>query len=171
MLRKGIVSAQNGKISFSIEQLLKTCEVSFEDTPYILFKSPKESRPYVTVLFWACALKEGKCPDFKHLDAIGKEVTINRVKIKIDVDAVFAPARYVLYLMDCCSGSAVCNSDLKLGGEEDNQLATTMSILCNPRRHRVTPIRVPLKRPCGLQGTIEKKKKDSQTTFCVFFDC
>ena len=84
------------------------------------------------------------------------------MEIKIDIDAVFEPARYVLYLMDNCSGSAVRNRHLKLGNEGDKRLAAIMSILCNPCRCRITPTRVPLKRPCILQATIEdKKKKDS----------
>ena len=119
LLRKAIISARKGKISFSNEQLLKACEVLFEDTPYIVFKSPKESRPYVTVPFWACDPQKEKCSVLKHLDAVRKEVAVDRVEIKIDIDAVFAPARYVLYLMDNCSGSAVRNRHLKLGNEED----------------------------------------------------
>ena len=84
------------------------------------------------------------------------------MEIKIDIDAVFVPARYVLYLMDNCSGSAVRNRHLKLGDEKDKQLAAIMSILCNPCRRCITPTRVSLKRPCILQATInEKKKKDS----------
>ena len=94
-----------------------------------------------------------------------------RVEIKIDIDAVFAPARYVLYLIDNISGSAVLNRHLKLGDKEDKQLAVIMSVLCNHRRRRITPTRVLLKRPCILQATIEdKKKKDSYAKFCVFFD-
>ena len=55
-----------------------------------------------------------------------KEVAADRVEIKIDINAVFAPARYVLYLMDNCSGSAVRNRHLKLGKEENKQLAALM---------------------------------------------
>ena len=82
------------------------------------------------------------------------------MEIKIDIDAVFAPARYVLYLMDNCCGSAVRNRHLKLGNEEGKQLAAIMSILCNPCRCRINPTRVPLKRPCILQATIEEKKEE-----------
>ena len=45
--------------------------------------------------------------------------------------------------MDNCSGTAVRNRHLKLGGEEGKQLAAIMSILCNPRRRRIIPTRVP----------------------------
>ena len=51
------------------------------------------------------------------------------MEIEIEIDAGFAPARYVLYLMGNCSGSAVRNRHLELGGEEDKQLAAIMSIL------------------------------------------
>ena len=129
--------------------------------PYIVFKSPKKSRPYVIVLFWACDPQEEKCSVFKHTDAVRKEVAADRVEIKIDIDAVFAPSRYVLYLMDKCSSTAVYYRHLKLGGEEDKQLAASMSILCNPRLRRITPTRVPLKRPCIVQATIEGEKEDS----------
>ena len=48
---------------------------------------------------------------------------MNGVEINIDIDAVFAPAHYILYVMDNCSGNAACNRHLKLGGKEDKQLA------------------------------------------------
>ena len=86
LLRKAIVSARKGKLFFSIEQFLKTFEVLFEDTPYIVFKSPKESRPYVSVLFWACDPQEEKCSVLKHMDAVRKEVAVDKVEIKIDID-------------------------------------------------------------------------------------
>ena len=56
------------------------------------------------------------------MDAVRKEIAVERVEIKIDIDKVFAPSRYVLYLMNNCSGSAVRNRHLKLGGAEDKQL-------------------------------------------------
>ena len=62
------------------------------------------------------------------MDAVRKEVAVERVEIKIDIDAVFVPSRYVLYLMNNCSGSAVRNRHLKLGGAEDKQLAAIMRI-------------------------------------------
>ena len=93
------------------------------------------------------------------MNAVRKEVDVDGVEIKIDIDAVFAPSRYVLNLMDNCSGTAVHNRHLKLGNEDDKQLATIMSILCNPCRRRITPTRVPLKHPCILQATIEEQKK------------
>ena len=102
------------------------------------------------------------------MDAVQKEVAVDRVEIKIDIDAVFVPSRYVLYLMDNCSGTAVRNRHLKLGGEEDKQLAAIMSILCNPCRRRITPTRVPLERPCILQATIEEKKKTLKLTSVYF---
>ena len=43
--------------------------------------------------------QEEKCSGFKHKDAVRKEVAVDRVEIEIDIDAGFAPARYVLYLM------------------------------------------------------------------------
>ena len=39
--------------------------------------------------------------------AVRKEVAVDRVESKIDIDAAFAPSRYVLYLTDKCSGTAV----------------------------------------------------------------
>ena len=92
------------------------------------------------------------------MDAVRKNVVEGRVEIKIDVDVAVAPDRYVLYLMDNCSGTAVRNRHLKLGGEEDRQLAAIMSNLCNPRRHHITPTKVQLKCPCTLQATMEEKK-------------
>ena len=91
------------------------------------------------------------------------------MEIKIDINAVFAPARCVLYLVDNCSGSAVCTRHLKLGNEEDKQLAAIMSILCNPCRRRITPTRVSFKSPCILQATIEEKKRNTLKLTSVCF--
>ena len=96
---------------------------------------------------------------------------MDRVESKVDIDAVFAPSRYVLYLMDNCSGPAVRNRHLKRGNEEDKQPAAIISILCNLCRRRITPTRVPLKRPCNFQATIAEKKQTLKTNFCVLFDC
>jgi len=41
----------------------------------MLFKSPKETRPYVTVLFWARSEIDEKCPVFSNLEIVKKEVT------------------------------------------------------------------------------------------------
>ena len=40
------------------------------------------------------------------MEIVKKEVAGDRVEVKIDVDAVFAPLCYVLYLMDNSSGTA-----------------------------------------------------------------
>ena len=102
------------------------------------------------------------------MDAVRKEVDVDRVEIKIDIDAVFAPDCYVLYQTDNYSGTVICNRHPKLSDEEDIQLAAIMSILCNQCCRSSTLTRVPLKRPSVLQATEEeKKKKDFLTNFCV----
>ena len=85
----------------------------------------------------------------------------DRVEVKMDVEAVFAPSRYVLYLMDYPSGITVRSRQHKLGAEEEKQLTAIMSILCNSRRN-LNPTKLPIKRPCTLLAeTEEKKRKDS----------
>ena len=160
LLRKAIITIQKGKLSFSIDQLLKACVVLFDEVPYIVFKSPKETRPYITVLFWASNPREEKCSVLNHLEAVKQEVAVDRVEVRIDVDVVFSPSRYVLYLMDNSSGTVVRNRQFKLGTEEEKQLTAIMSILCNPRSN-LNPTRLPMKRPNPQQiETAEKKLKD-----------
>ena len=123
--------------------------------------------PLRNSLFRACDPQKQKGSVLKQLDAVQKEVAVDRVEIKIDIDAVFAPARFVLCLMNNCSGSVVRNRHPKLGGNEDKELAAIMNILCNPRRCRNTPTRIPLERPYSVYSPSdnpEKKNKDFITT-------
>ena len=156
LLRKAVISIRKGKVSFSIDQLLKACDVLFDEVPSIVFKSPKESRPYKTVFFWASDPREEKCSVLSHMEAVIMEEAVNKVDVKIDVDAVFAPSCYVLYLLDNSSGITVRNRQHKLGAEEEKQLTAIMSILCNPRRN-LNPTKLPTKRPCALQAETEEK--------------
>ena len=78
------------------------------------------------------------------MEAVKKEVAVDRVKVKIDVDAVFAPSCYVLYLMDNFSGITVRNRQHKLCAEE-KQRTVIMSILYNPRRNLYLTNKAPLR--------------------------
>jgi len=114
LLRKAVISIRKGKLAFSWDQLHKACRVLFEETPYILFKSPKESRPYVTVLFWACDEVDIKCAVLSHLETVKKETTCLGLDFEIDVTSVFAPTRYLLYLLENSSDVSVENRQIKL---------------------------------------------------------
>ena len=61
LLRKAVKTIQKEKLSSAIEQLLKACEVLFDWLSYIAFKSPKETRLNITVLFRASNPCEGIC--------------------------------------------------------------------------------------------------------------
>jgi len=91
LFRKASISIRKGKLTFSWNQLVESCQILFSKTPYILFKSPKETRPYVTVLFWSHCEIDEKCPVLSDLEIVKKEVTCLGLNIKIDVILVFAP--------------------------------------------------------------------------------
>jgi len=85
-----------------------------------------------------------------HFEAVKKEVAVDGISVKIDIDnAVIVPTRYVLFLMNNSSGTVVRNWQFKFGPEQEKQLTAILSVLCKPYR-RLTPARVPLKRGCAL---------------------
>jgi len=95
-----------------------------------------------------------------NLEAVKKEVAVDGISVKIDIDNVFAPTRSV-FLMDNSSRTVVRNRQFKLAPKEEKQLTAILSVLYKPYR-RLSPTRVPLKRRCALESEVEEKKqKDS----------
>ena len=92
LLRIAVKTIRKEKLSSAIEQLIKACEVLFDWLSYIAFKSPKETRLNITVLFRASNPCNEKCFVLRHIKAVRKEMAIDRVEVKIDVDTVFAPS-------------------------------------------------------------------------------
>ena len=51
MLRKGMLNVSKGKAFFLTGQLVKLCEYMFEKLPFVVFKAPTDSSPYVVIIF------------------------------------------------------------------------------------------------------------------------
>ena len=157
-MRKAIVTIRKGKVSFSSEQLLRSIKLLLDDVPYIAFKSPKGLLPYVTVLFWVKEENDENCDVMKQVETMRREVAVDGLQIKFDVDAVLAPTRYVLYLYEKSSGFEF--SKAGLSEKEEKQFNAILNLILDPRRRKIQQI--PVKRPCRLDEStpITKKKRD-----------
>ena len=157
-MRKAIVTIRKGKVSFSSEQLLRSIKLLLEDVPYIAFKSPKGLLPYVTVLFWVKEENDENCDVMKQVETMRREVAVDGLKMKFDVDAVLAPTRYVLYLYEKSSGFEF--SKAGLSEKEEKQFNAILNLILDPRRRKIQQI--PVKRPCRLNEStpITKRKRD-----------
>ena len=157
-MRKTIVTICKGKVSFSSEQLLRSIKLLLEDVPYIAFKSPKGLLPYVTVLFWVKEENNENCDVMKQVETMRREVAVDGLQIKFDVDAVLAPTRYVLYLYEKSSGFEFS----KAGLSEKKQFNAILNLILDPRRRKIQQI--PVKRPCRLDKStpITKRKRDDR---------
>ena len=157
-MRKAIVTIRKGKVSFSSEQLLRSIKLLLEDVPYIAFKSPKGLLPYVTVLFWVKEENDENCGVMKQVETMRREVAVDGLQMKFDVDAVLAPTRYVLYLYEKSSGFEF--SKAGLSEKEEKQFNAILNLILDPRRRKIQQI--PVKRPCHLNEStpITKRKRD-----------
>ena len=157
-MRKAIVTIRKGKVSFSSEQLLRSIKLLLEDVPYIAFKSPKGLLPYVTVLFWVKEENDENCDVMKQVETMRREVAVDGLQMKFDVDAVLAPTRYVLYLYEKSSGFEL--SKAGLSEKEEKQFNAILNLILDPRRRKIQQI--PVKRPCRLNEStpITKRKRD-----------
>ena len=157
-MRKAIVTIRKGKVSFSSEQLLRSIKLLLDDVPYIAFKSPKGLLPYVTALFWVKEENDENCDVMKQVETMRREVAVDGLQIKFDVDAVLAPTRYVLYLYEKSSGFEF--SKAGLSEKEEKQFNAILNLILDPRRRKIQQI--PVKRPCRLDEStpITKRKRD-----------
>ena len=157
-MRKAIVTIRKGKVSFSSEQLLRSIKLLLEDVPYIAFKSPKGLLPYVTVLFWVKEENDENCDVMKQVETMRREVAVDGLQIKFDVDPVLAPTRYVLYLFEKSSGFQF--SKAGISEKEEKQFNAILNLIFDPQRRKIQQI--PVKRPCRSdQSTpITKRKRD-----------
>ena len=142
-MRKAIVTICEGKVSFSTEQLQRSIKLLLEDVPYIAFKSPKGLLPFVTVLFW---VKEQNCDVMKQVETMKREVAVDGLQIKFDVDVVLAPTQYVLYVYKKSSGFEF--SKAGLSEKEEKQFNAILSLILDPQTRKIQQI--PVKKPCRL---------------------
>ena len=144
-MRKAIVTIRWGKVSFSSEQLLRSIKLLLKDVTYIAFKSPKGLLPYVTVLFWVKEKNDENCDVMQQIETMKREVAVDGLQIKFDVDAVLAPTRYVLYLYAKNSGFEFSKAGLS---EKEKRFNAILNLILDPRRRKSRQI--PVKRPCRL---------------------
>ena len=156
-MRKAIVTIRKGKVSFFSEQLLRSIKLLLEDVSYIAFKSPKCLLPYVTVLFWVKEENDENCDVMKQVETMRREVAVDGLQIKFDVDPVLAPTRYVLYLFEKSSGFQFSKAGIS---EKEKQFNAILNLILDPQRRKIQQI--PGKRPCrsDQSTSITKKKRD-----------
>ena len=140
--------------------------------PYIAFKSPKGLLPYVTVLFWVKEENDENCDVMKQVETMRREVAVDGLQIKFDVDAVLAPTRYVLYLYEKSSGLEF--SKAGLSEREEKQFNAILNLILDPRRRKIQqiPVRDPVSRTNRLLSRREKEMTDALNIFfleCFFF--
>ena len=61
------------------------------------FSNLRKNRGY-TLLYWASDPREEKCSVLSNMEAVKKEVALDRAEVKIDVDAVFSSVALCLIL-------------------------------------------------------------------------
>ena len=66
----------------------------------MFLKSPKETQPYITVLFLVSNPSNEKCSALNHLETVKEEMGVDRVAVRKDAVLFFAPSRYVTYIME-----------------------------------------------------------------------
>ena len=130
-MRKAIVAIREGKVSFSSEQLLWSIKLLLEDVPYIAFKSSKGLLPYVTVLFWVKEENDKNCDVMKQVGTMRREVAVDGLQIKFDVDPVLARTRYVLYLFEKSSGFQF--SKAGISEKEEKQFNAILNLILDPQ--------------------------------------
>ena len=112
--------------------------------PYIAFKSPKGLLSYVTVLFWGKEENDENCDVMKQVETMRREVAVDGLQIKFDVDDVLAPTRYVLYLYEKSSGFEF--SEAGFSEKEEKQFNAILNLILDLQRRKIQQI--PVKRPC-----------------------
>jgi len=69
-LRKARITARNGRVRLSSQQLLHVVEILLEDSPRIVFIPNLDRSTYVTVLFWVTNDDEGYCTRMRHIRSL-----------------------------------------------------------------------------------------------------
>jgi len=101
-LRKARITARNGRVRLSSQQLLRVVEILLEDSPRVVLITNLDQSTYVTVLFWVTNDDEGYCTRMRHIRSIQQEVLEDGIKLYFQVEAVYALPLFVNYMFDKC---------------------------------------------------------------------
>jgi len=101
-LRRARITARNGRVQLSSQQLLRVVEILLEASPRIVFIPNLDRSTYVTVLFWVTNDDEGYCTRMRHIRSIQQEVLEDGIKLYFQVEAVYALPLLVNYMFDKC---------------------------------------------------------------------
>ena len=94
MLRKGVLTVSRGKALFSTDQLIHVCEHMFEGLPFVAFKGPADTHPYVVVIFSANCQYGGVCEVKTRLEIFKKEAAVENFLIRFKIESIFSPEKY-----------------------------------------------------------------------------
>ena len=71
----------------------------------------------------------------KQVETMRREVAVDGLQIKFDIDAVLAPTRYVLYLYEKSSGFEF--SKAGLSEKEEKQFNAILNLILDLRRRKI----------------------------------
>ena len=94
MLRKGVLTVSRGKALFSTDQLIHVCEHMLEGLPFVAFKGPADTHPYVVVIFSSNCQYGGVCEVKTRLEIFKKEVAVENFLIRFKIESIFSPEKY-----------------------------------------------------------------------------
>ena len=94
MLRKGVLTVSRGKALFLTDQLIHVCEHMFQGLPFVAFKGPADTHPYVVVIFSANCQHGGVCEVKTRLEIFKKEAAVENFLIRFKIESIFSPEKY-----------------------------------------------------------------------------
>ena len=146
-LRKARITARNGRVRLSSQQLLRVVEILLEDSPRIVFIPNLDRSTYVTVLFWVTNDDEGYCTRMRHIRSIQQEVLEDGIKLYFQVEAVYALPLFVNYMFDKCIRYDVFNSAPTCLSELDGKQLDFILEILNGRSQVSSADSAAVKRP------------------------
>jgi len=164
---KSRISIQVGKLTFCRNQLksVKSCS----KICLIFYSNRRESRPFVTALFWASDEVDERCFVMRHLKVVKKEIACLGVDIKTEISYVFAPTIYLLNLLENSFNVSVVNIQRTLDTKEEKQFEVLQHILCkhqHARQKRQASLRI----VSSLIPLDKHTRKTVLSQFRKFFD-
>ena len=165
---KARITARNGRVRLSSQQLLRVVEILLEDSPRIVFIPNLDRSTYVTVLFWFTNDDEGYCTRMRHIRSIQQEVLEDGIKLFFQVEAVYALPLFVNYMFDksirydVFNSAPTCLSDL-----DGKQLDFVLEIV-NGRSQVSSADSAAVKRPRNDYYVAFINKTSIFVTCCLF---
>jgi len=118
-LRKARIACRSGGQRSNPEHLTRVAKNLMQDQPHIVFIPKQAQSTYITVLFWVTCDDQQLCSRMRHACAVQQEVLNQGVKLKFQVECVFALKNYLVYVVDKSSDYKLLNAKQPLPNEDD----------------------------------------------------